>query len=317
MALSKKMKGIDFEIPIPKSITLKISIDFLLLYLRISSINPIREALNADTGISFNRQVKKGNSYISHYSVHLIKKYGFTLESHPIQRKMGQYAFFVRLQHPDTEAVEYVDRLLKINNIDHNISCIEISLDFLTKDPKDRDKMYELMKIHLFQKWQRTSFEPGYYGTTYLGNIRKTKSKACRIYTKDFEDGRKSARLEMDMKRNTLKKNQYNIHTLHDLMTKDALAPIRDYLVFKKIDLNHFVNRLVKVRNIYMISSKPERNLKMTEVMGEVFHVIITNRSRNLYAAQKYCAEINKWAFLIDHDFNAVFMQRLENKKLF
>jgi hypothetical protein len=204
----------------------------------------------------------------------------------------------IKILQPDRNLLLHVDELL--NNV-FSISYIEFAFDFYSDHPAC---LYQFFKRYLFLKWPGKKFNPGYASTTYLNNIRKSKSKGVRIYRKK-EASTEAVRVEVVYKRKMLKK--LGIVAVNDLLI--VKPPIvTKYLKLMEFDFDLFRARFFRRRG--------NSNIDITDldsIVEQIEHMIDSKgiREADMYAKQfsgqsclvenekkvKLCKAINKLSF--------------------
>lgn len=135
-----------------------------------------------------------------------------------------------------------------LNRLDHHISWVEFTLDFISNVP---EQVYQFMLSHLWLKWAGKKNENLIYDTTFYRNdIRKSQTKGLRGYRKQLSDDQgnnvESVRIELLMKRQLLKKK--GIQNTSDMLNLNSQLVIK-YLTFKHFNYNLFINRLKESGN--------------------------------------------------------------------
>ncbi len=135
-----------------------------------------------------------------------------------------------------------------LNRLDHHISWVEFTLDFISNTP---ELVYNFMKSHLWLKWAGKKNENLIYDTTFYRNdIRKSQTKGLRGYRKQLQDGQgnkvESVRIELLMKRQLLKKK--GVENISDTFNMTSQL-VTKYLSFKKFNYNLFITRLKESGN--------------------------------------------------------------------
>ena len=237
---------------------------------------------------AYNRVVKCSYNYnSSSYTIFIIRS-----------NKAFLPKLLIKILQPDRNILLHVDELL---HNDYNISFIEFAFDFYSDHPA---RLYRFFKQSLFLKWPGKKFDPGYTSTTYLNNIRQSKSKGVRIYRKK-EPSKEAVRVEVVYKRRMLKK--LGIVAVKDLLTiKPSI--ITKYLNLMEFDFDLFRERCFRRRDNNNININD-----LDSIVDQIEHMIDSNgiREADMYARQfagpsclvdhekkdKLCKAINKLSF--------------------
>jgi hypothetical protein len=190
----------------------------------------------------------------------------------------------VKILQPDRNILLHVDELL---HNDYNISFIEFAFDFYSDHPAH---LYQFFKRSLFLKWPGKKFNPGYTSTTYLNNIRQSKSKGVRIYRKK-EPSKEAVRVEVVYKRKMLKK--LGIVAVKDLLTiKPSI--VTKYLKLMSFDFDIFKERCFRRRG--------NSNIDITDldsIVNQIEHMI---DSKGIREADMYARQFAGQSCLVDHE---------------
>ena len=204
----------------------------------------------------------------------------------------------IKILQPDRNLLLHVDELL---HNDYNISFIEFAFDFYSDHPAH---LYQFFKRSLFLKWPGKKFNPGYTSTTYLNNIRQSKTKGVRIYRKN-KASTEAVRVEVVYKRKMLKK--LGIVAVKDLLTVKPPV-VTKYLKLMSFDFELFRARCFRRRDNSNININD-----LDSIVDQIEHMIDSKgiREADMYARQfagqtclvenekkaKLCKEINKLSF--------------------
>ena len=167
------------------------------------------------------------------------------------------------------------------------MSYVEFSFDFYSDHPA---RLYQFFKRSLFLKWPGKKFNPGYTSTTYLNNIRQSKSKGVRVYRKE-ETNIEAVRVEVVYKRKMLKK--LGIVAVKDLLT------IKPSIVTKYLKLMSFGFELFRAR-CFRRRDNSNINVKgLDSIVNQIEHMI---DSKGIREADMYARQFAGQSCLLDHE---------------
>ena len=223
---------------------------------------------------AYNRVLKCSYNYnSSSYTIFLIRA-----------NKAFLPKLLIKILQPDRSLLLHVDELF---HNDYNMSYIEFAFDFYSDHPA---RLYQFFKRSLFLKWPGKKFNPGYTSTTYLNNIRQSKSKGVRIYRKK-EPSKEAVRVEVVYKRKMLKK--LGIVAVKDLLTiKPSI--VTKYLKLMSFDFDIFKERCFRRRG--------NSNIDITDldsIVNQIEHMI---DSKGIREADMYARQFAGQSCLLDHE---------------
>ena len=190
----------------------------------------------------------------------------------------------IKILQPDRNLLLHVDELL--NNV-FSISYIEFTFDFYSDHPA---RLYQFFKRSLFLKWPGKKFDPGYTTTTYLNNIRQSKTKGVRIYRKE-ETNIEAVRVEVVYKRKMLKK--LGIFAVKDLLT------IKPHIVTKYLKLMSFDFELFRARCFRRRDNSNININDLDSIVDQIEHMI---DSKGIREADMYARQFAGQSCLLDHE---------------
>ena len=237
---------------------------------------------------AYNRVLKCSYNYnSSSYTIFLIRA-----------NKAFLPKLLIKILQPDRKLLLHVNELL---HNDYNMSYIEFAFDFYSDHPA---RLYRFFKQSLFLKWPGKKFDPGYTSTTYLNNIRQSKSKGVRVYRKE-ETNIEAVRVEVVYKRKMLKK--LGIVAVKDLLT------VKPPVVTKYLKLMEFNFDLFRARCFRRRDNSNININDLDSIVDQIEHMIDSKgiREADMYARQfagqtclaenekkaKLCKAINKLSF--------------------
>ena len=220
----------------------------------------------------------------------------------------------MKIEKPNLKLLNFIHNFAVSNKIQYKISFMELTFDFFSKNIDTLDAMYSMLVQHVYLQWAGKSFEHDYETTTYIGNPRKTMSKAIRIYKKEFEDSNKKdrARLELILKRRLLKRQ--NIESITDLK-KDVYYQITDkYIKFKDLRLDIYEKKyLRKLRKHNKTLTDEQLQDKVDTELNTVKQ--ICNQKGIVEAFRHIQKQVSgEYECIKGYDFHDVFFDRIINK---
>lgn len=205
----------------------------------------------------------------------------------------------LKILQPDRELLLHIGELL---NNDYNISYIEFAFDFYSDHPI---RLYQFFKRHLFLKWPGSKFNPGYTSTTYLNNIRKSKTKGVRIYRKK-ETNNEAVRVEVVYKRRMLK--TLGINTVKDLII------VKPHIITKYLNLISFDFDLFRAR-CFRRRGNNNMDIKNLDRIVDKIEGIID--SKGIREADKYARQFAGQSCLVDHEKKAKLCKAINKLSFF
>ena len=225
--------------------TLKPSMDYIVLSIQRIDFHSLKNI------ISKNSNFIQASQYRLDYLFDFSMEYQMPEYNNKVFRLLTSkenpfLPILMKIEKPNIKILNFMHNFAVSNKIQYKISSMELTFDFFTQNIDTLDAMYSMLVQHVYLQWAGKSFENDYETTTYIGNPRKTISKAIRIYKKEFEDNKKKdrARLELILKRRLLKRQ--NIESITDLQ-EDAYYQIIDkYLKFRDLNLNAYERKYLR-----------------------------------------------------------------------
>lgn len=145
------------------------------------------------------------------------------------------------------------------HGINLKVSKIELAYDFYTLSAKDRIKLYDFLKSHVFLRNSRSkpsetkSFQDVYLRTFYFNQLKRS-SKGLKEYIRQDRKSQWLVRLELTFKRQALKKLGID----PSLKTIDAVDPFR-FFTFMSLDETKLMDYLKRKSRRTNICVDPQK----------------------------------------------------------
>ena len=226
--------------------------------------------------------------------------------------EMNFRPILMKIEKPNMKTLNFIHNFAVENQIQYHISSMELTFDFLTTNKEAFEAMLSFLIQHVYLKWAGKSFEHDYETTKYIGNPRKTRSKAIRIYKKEVLYENDKARLELILKKNIL--NRHNIESIKDLNKNLYYEIVNKYIEFKELRLDKYEKaylRKLRKHNKALADDQLQDKVSM-----EIDMVKEMCNQKGLVEAFRYVKkQVGKpYACINESDFQDVFFNRLINR---
>lgn len=246
------------------------------------------------------------------YEVKADKRINSVMMKYPTRKeaydeKTGKYVQVPIYEKPTIKLSAPGKQLLKkVHNIfpQYWLSLVEFAFDLITDE---QDLLKECLRATCHLKNPGTcrfesQFKRG-YETIYDGDVRQTRTKALRIYPKNFIDCQ-GVRLEAIWKRSFLKRRK--VETLLDLLT---LRPeqVAESFTFKQIDYMAIWRIFFKPRKDTARFPKSNRNINY--VLTKMIRIANAQKTKQLYEAYVILKTLphRQNGYLVPHPHDKVF----------
>ncbi len=290
------------------------SMDYIVLVIHEIEFNALKNIIPEYTNSKYICSKKfDPNKYVYDYSEeYQIQGFEKTLRLFN-SSEMNFRPILMKIEKPNMKTLNLIHNFAVENQIQYHISSMELTFDFFTKNIDTLDAMYSMLVQHVYLKWAGKSFENDYETTTYIGNPRKTISKAIRIYKKEYEDKKKDrARLELILKRRLLKRQ--NIESITDLEKDVYYQIVNKYIKFKDLRLNVYEKKyLRKLRKQNKALTDDQLQDKVDIELDTVKQ--ICNQKGIVEAFRHIQKQVSgEYECFKGYDFHDVFFNRIINK---